>query len=87
MPLHVYRSRAEFALEHPAAMEQADALVSQEPTSCIWQFDHALYDKKNRQYVVAYASQCSSRADPCILTIEMRVYREKFITSVYQRFE
>ena len=87
MPVHAYRSREQFMLEHPAIMEKADALVSEEPTSCIWQFDHALYDKRRRQYVVAYASQCSSRPEPCILTIEIRVYRGKLSTRVYQRFE
>lgn len=87
MGVHTYRSREQFALDHPKVIEKADAVVSEQSTGCQWKFDHAIHAKKYRQYVVAYASQCSSRPEPCILTIEIRMFRGKFITSVYQRFE
>ncbi|MFZ5974173.1 MAG: hypothetical protein ACOYU3_02025 [Bacillota bacterium] len=87
MPVCFYRSRDEFMLEHPSAMDKADVLAAEESRKCHWLFDHAIYDKRKKQFIVSYYSPCAPSPDPCILTIVIKAFRGKLTPTVYQKFD
>lgn len=86
MPVTVYRSRDRFALEHPAALDRADVLAAEESRKFQWLFDHAIFDRKRRHYIVSYCSP-PPRPEPCILTLLIEALRGQYSITVYQRFE
>lgn len=87
MAVRIYRVREHFALEHPLVMKRADAYALERPTDCRWVFEHAIYDNKRRNYVVAYTTDRRTNPDPCILTIEIQSAGGRLDVSEYQRFE
>lgn len=87
MPVCFYRSRDKFALEHPSVMDKADVLAAEESRKCHWLFDHAIHDRRKKQFIVSYYSPCNKTPDLCILTIVIRSFRGKLSPFVYQKFD